>query len=287
MVGLYSFLLLVILIICYILYILPKKRIITIDSSGIAILILSLIVKTNISDINKNSYKSIFDDYIIKINSLNFNQRIFTKMKYFEEYFWSNLTQSNCFEYYKNILYIIDLIGNNKIKRLLYYILNNIFKLLLTFYKVYNDSINKEDFLSKVILLETIIKAYQISSIMNTDIKTVIKKMRLIRNLKIYDKNTKNIYITRQVRYPMVGSEVCPFINHIKKINKPDANLKYSILIFEKKYNLEMKQYLCNIHDSCILYKDKKGIIKHLEECEFWNDNDYWEKMYPLEKEII
>lgn len=239
MVGIYLFLLLVIFIICYILYILPKKIIVTIDSSGIAILFLSLIVKTNISDINKSSYKNIFDDYIIKINSLNFNQKIFTKMKYFEEYFWYNLTQSNCFKYYKIILYIIDLIGNNKIKGLLYYIFNNIFKLLLTFYKVYNDTINKEDFLSKVILLETIIKAYQISSIMNTDINTVINKMRLIRNLKIYDKNTKKIYITRQVRYPMVGSEVCPFINHIKKINKPDANLKYSILIFEKNIILK------------------------------------------------
>jgi hypothetical protein len=85
----------------------------------------------------------------------------------------------------------------------------------------------------------------------------------------------------------MIGSEVCPFINYVNKTSIKNNILKYSILVSEKNIVLESEQYICDIHKSCILYKDLNGTIKHLEECEFWYNENYWEKIHPQEKEII
>jgi hypothetical protein len=113
------------------------------------------------------------------------------------------------------------------------------------------------------------------------------KKLRIARNLPIIDKKTGQKIISRQVRYPLIGSEVCPFLNYVDKFLVPNINLRYSILIIEKMYVLEFQQYKCDIHDVCVLYKYSNGIIKHLEECEFWYNDKYWETIYPHEYEKI
>jgi len=122
---------------------------------------------------------------------------------------------------------------------------------------------------------------------MNVDLDTSIRRMRFIRNIPVIDQKTGTKKRTRQVRSPLVGSEVCPFINYVNKYPQPKANLKYSIMIIEKEITLEFVQVACVKHETCILFKDIAGIIKHLEECEFWYDPLYWEKKYPQEIEIL
>lgn len=71
--------------------ILPKKRKITNGSFGLGLIILSIFVKNNVSDINKNAYKDIFDNYILQSFSLNFEKKIFIKIEHLEEYdFWND-----------------------------------------------------------------------------------------------------------------------------------------------------------------------------------------------------
>ena len=111
--------------------------------------------------------------------------------------------------------------------------------------------------------------------------------MRFFRDLQIYDRKLKIKMITRQVKFPMIGSEICPFINYIKKSYISNNILNYSILIIEKDLVFEFKQYTCNRHVSCIYYQDKNGVIDHLENWNFWKDDDYWLKTYPIEKEVL
>ena len=40
--------------------------------------------------------------------------------------------------------------------------------------------------------------------------------------------------ISLSLRYPLIGTEICPFLNYIKKVPKLNTQIKYSILIIEK-----------------------------------------------------
>jgi hypothetical protein len=272
----------------YIINIFPKKRIVTVDSAGISIFIISLLINKNLSDINKIIYKEIFDKYIELSTFFNCKKE-FINMYDFEKIIWSHLTKSCCFEDYYKVSKLLSLVANGELNHFLSYTFINIHKLIISFYKIYKDSKTKEDFISKLVIFETLLKAYQVSLIMKIDLNIVIKRLRIVRNLKIFDKKNNKTIITRQVKYPMVGSEVCPFINYINIFPKTKINfhLNYSILIIKKDKLIKMEQYLCREHESCIVYKGKNNIIKHIEECKFWYNDKYWENKYPIEKEII
>lgn len=251
---------------------------------------ISFFTGKNISDTKKNKYEDIFDGYIKNLYNYNLEKKTFYNITEFRKDIWMNLTGSIYYKYNKYLVTFLLHIINTEYTRMLIFFCKNILyfiKLPLIFYYLRVDSLSKEDIISKIVLTDTLINAYQISLIMNTDINLVVKRIRLIRNIPIINKKTGKKMITRQVRFPMIGSEACPFINHIKKCNMLDTKLKYSIIIIEKKIVLEINQYECDIHKSCVLYKNINGIIKHLYECNFWNDDKYWENKYPQEKEIL
>lgn len=264
-----------------------NKRKITIDNIGFSIKLLSLFSDQNISNINKNIYKPFLD---ITIKRLHFfiknNKMKYDNMVDFEQNIWMELTKSNYFEYHKIIMNILIFIINKEYINLIKYVINKIHILPFIIFKVYMTTDNKEERITNLILSETFLKVYQVSCIMNVGMEIAIKKLRVARNIPIIDKVTGKKIITRQVKYPMVASEVCPFVNYINKC-KNFNNLLYSILIIEKNTVLIFEQYKCNDHDSCVLYKYINGDIKHLNECEFWYIDNYWELIYPNEKELI
>lgn len=267
----------------------PKKKVISIDNLGIIFNIISLFLNKHVSDINKNNYISTFDKIIKRIDLLNSKGNItFTEMNIFEMNIWKFLTQGKYYYSHKIFLNIVINIINKDYKIAFYYIFINIYRIPLIIYELYSDSLLiKEKFLANLGLLETIIKVYQISIIMNVSLETVIKRIRLFRNIPIIDKKTGKKMITRQVKYPMVGSEVCPYINYINKSQINNITLHYSVIIIEKDIMLGLEQYSCKYHKTCVVYKNKKGVIKHLEQCEFWYNEQYWKEKYPKEKELI
>lgn len=270
--------------------VIPKKKKITSGGAGFSIKLLSLLVNDSISDIKKSDYKQILDNLMDRLYIFNENPKIFNNMKDFENCFFHSLTKSIYYNYYKSIMYFLILIINKDYRKLIYYSFIKIFNMPFIIYRIYKDSSTKEELLTKIVMSDTFLNACQISLIMDVNLETTIKRMRLIRNIPIIDKNTGNKIITRQVKYPMIGSEVCPFINYVNKFKIENIKLKYSLLISEKNIVLEYKQYKCNFHESCILYKDLENNeqnIKHLEDCDFWNDDNYWKNKYPEEKEII
>lgn len=266
----------------------PKKKQITSGGAGFSIKLLSLLVNDSISDIKKNNYRQILDELMNQLYIFNESIKIFNDIKDFENTFFHFLTKSIYYDYYKSIMYFLILIINKDYKKLLFYSLKNIYKMPFIIYKICKDSSTKEELLTKIVMADTFLNACQISSIMKVNLETTIRKMRLVRNIPIIDKNTGIKMITRQVKYPMIGSEVCPFINYVNKFEIKNIKLKYSLLIIEKDIVLEYQQYKCNIHESCVLYKNlKNNKIEHLEDCNFWKDDNFWKNMYPEEKEII
>lgn len=265
----------------------PKKRIITTGAFGLALRLGSLLMKENISDVNKNYYNDILNLVLLRLSSFNNKKIYFDNMYTFQREFWIALTEANFYNDHKDLMEFLVYLSNAEYKKMIYYLIFKLFKFPLIIYRIYSSSSNGMEIITKLGLLETILKAYQVSSIMNVDLETSIRRMRFFRDIQIYDRKLKTKMITRQVRFPMVGSEVCPFINYVKKSCVSNNILNYSILIIEKNIVFEFKQYTCNEHISCIYYQDKNGIIDHLENWDFWKDDDYWLKTYPIEKEIL
>lgn len=241
----------------------------------------------NVSDIRKFDYNLIFDKIISKLDDFNLQDKNYYNMEDFESYFFKILTESDNYKIYKEITYYLTLIINKDYKKLIYCFIKNMYKFPISIYIILNESLSKEEMITKIIICDTFFKIYQISSIMKTDLYSTIKKTRIVRNIPIIDKISGKKIITRQVDFPMVGSEVCPFINYVKKVNVKNNILKYSILLIEKDIVIESFQYKCEDHISCVLYKNKKGKIDHLEKYDFWIDNIYWKRLYPYEKEYI
>lgn len=268
----------------------PKKKVISVDKLGIVFNLISLFLNEHVSDIHKNNYKNTFDNIIMRINLFNKDNKEFESLYIFENYIWKYLSQAKYYNSHKIFLNIVINIINGDLNIAFYYFIINIYKIPLIIYNIYKDSSSsKEKFLANLGLLETIVKAYQISLIMNVDLEIVIKKIRLFRNIPIFDKKSKNKMITRQVLYPMRGSEICPYMNYIKKSQIINVKLNYSVLIIKKNIMISLEQYSCKeCNDkSCVVYKGKKGIIKHLKDCNFWKDDNYWKNKYPKEREII
>lgn len=265
----------------------PKKRIITIGTLGLAFRLGSLLIEENISDVNKNYYNDILNLVTSRLLSFNNRKMCFDNMYTFQKEFWAVLTEGNFYNDHKELMEILVYLSNAEYKRLIYDLIFKLYKLPLIIYRIYTSSVNGIEIITKLGLIESLLKAYQVSSIMNVDLETSIRKMRFFRDLQIYDRKLKTKMITRQVRFPMVGSEVCPFINYVKKSYVSNNILNYSILIIEKNIVFEFKQYTCNEHMSCVYYQDKNGVIDHLENWNFWKDDDYWLKTYPIEKEIL
>lgn len=271
--------------ILFILFLIKIK--VKLDTLSLAFKILSLMINTDINNIKNVTYNYIFDKLLKRIQIFNNNDKNYFNINDFEKDFWITLANSKYFEYHKDIMDIIVSIINKNYQKILYLLFKQIFILPLIIYKVYKDSASRQEFIYKLLISESLTKAYQISSIMNVDLYTTIKRVRLSRNLPGIDKNTGLKMITRQVRFPMIGSNICPFINYVNKCEISNKKIKYSILIIEKNLVLDYQQYKCEIHESCVLYKYLNNSIKHLEECEFWKDDKYWETKYPKEKELI
>lgn len=264
-----------------------KKRVITTGTLGVALRIVSLLIDRNISDLNKNYYNDILDLVLLRLYSFKSKKKIFKNMNTFQNEFWNILTNCEFYDEHKDLLEILIYLTNSEYKKMIYNLILKLHKFPLIIYRIYFSSSNGIEIITKLALLETLIKAYQVSSIMNVDLETSIKKMRFFRNIQIYDRKLKIKMISRQVKFPMVGSEVCPFINYVKNCYISNNILKYSILIIEKNIVFEFKEYKCNEHISCIYYQDKNGIIDHLENWNFWKQDNYWLNIYPIEKEII
>lgn len=279
---------LTIIIIVYLIYrIFPKKRIITTGNLSIVFMCLSLLIGKNLSDVKKDQYNDINDKIIKQLYIFDNDKKEFTNINDFKKDFWISLTNGNYYEYHKAITIPLILILNNEYKKIFIFICKNILKLPWIIYKIYNDSLSKEEIISKLIITDVLSKSYQIALIMKIDLNIIIKRVRLVRNIPIIDRETGLKMLTRQVKFPMVGSEVCPFMSYVNKCNVFNTKLKYSIIIVEKKLLLEINQYRCDKHESCVLYKNKYDEINHLEECEFWKDDKYWERKYPNEREFV
>lgn len=229
---------------------------ITSGGAGFSKMLLSLLVNNSISDIKKGNYKQILDSLMDRLYIFNENPKIFNNMKDFENTFFQYLTKSIYYDYYKSIMYFLILIINKDYKKLMYYSFMNLFNMPFIIYKICKNSSTKEELLTKIVMSDTFLNACQISLIMNVNLETTIKRMRLIRNKMI----------TRQVKYPMIGTEVCPFINYLNKFEIKNTKLKYSLLISEKNIVLEYQQYKCDFHESCILYRNLE------------NNDNYWKK---------
>ena len=67
-------------------------------------------------------------------------------MENFREYFWKQLTKSNCFKHYNIIFHMLGYIANKEVKKL-YFICVNIFRLPISFYKTFKIFVSKEDFM--------------------------------------------------------------------------------------------------------------------------------------------
>lgn len=176
---------------------------------------------------------------------------------------------------------------NDNYKKGLIYFISNIYKIPYILYDLHKNSKSSKELTLNFALLENLGKAFQISSIMNTSLETVIKKVRLLRNIPMLDRQTGKVFITRQVRHPLVGAEVCPYINYVNKCQFINVEFKYSILVVEDKITHYAYEYKCDIHNSCVIYEDKNSIRKHLEEWDFWKEENYWKNKYPNEKEIV
>lgn len=263
-----------------------RKKKITTYGLGICFKLISLFIREDISNINKNAYNEILDKVINRLDIFNRNKKIYTRIDKFDEDFWKILTIKKNFISYKIVMEILVHLGNSDYKKFIICFLKYSYKLPYILYNIYINSDSNKEIITNLALLETLIKAFQISSIMNTELNIVIKRMRLIRNIPVTDEKG-NLMITRQARYPMVGSEVCPYLNYVKKCQFINVKLNYSILVIEKNIFHEFQEYLCNFHESCIVYKDKYGIINHLEKWDFWNIDGYWEIKYPNEKELL
>ena len=266
---------------------LPKKKIITTGPLGMALGLVSLLIEKNVSDINKNYYSDILNKVLLRLSIFNDKNLDFDNIYTFQKYFWITLTDGVFYDDHKNLAEILIYLTNSEYKKMIYALIFKLYKTPLIIYRIYTSSSNSVEIITKLFLLETLLKAYQVSSIMKVNLETSIKKMRFVRDIKIYDKKLKKNIITRQVRFPMTGSEVCPFINYVKKSHVSNNILNYSILIIEKNVLLEFKHFKCDKHTSCIYYQDKNGIIDHLENWDFWKYDDYWIKRYPIEREIL
>lgn len=266
----------------------PKKRFITIGVFGFVLKIVSILINNNISDIRNKDYKYILDITNIKLEHFSNNvKKKFNYKESFEKEFWEYITDGKYYNYHKEFVHLLLIIANGEYIKVIIYMTIRIYMLPFIIYKILSSSSSCTEVINKLVIIETLSKAYQISSITNTDLYTTIKKMRFVRNIKIYDNKNKLKLISRQVRLPMVGSEVCPFIKYIKKCNVSKQIINYSILIIEGEIFFTFKQVKCDQHKSCVFYKYKNKVIKHLEDCDFWIINNYWEIKYPLEKEII
>lgn len=253
--------------------------------TGVVVKLVSFFIGKNINNIKNIEYDNMFNELINKLYIFNNNNKEYENMLDFEKDIWEITTNGKYYKYYKKFTIIISYFINNEYKEGLIHIIQNIYILPFIVFYMYKDSENYINFIFKVATLETLPKALQISSIMDTKLETVIRRMRFGRNIIVKDINSGEIFITRQVRQPMIGSQTCPFIKYVKKtfIN---VKLNYSLLVIEKEHLLKVVDYKCNLHKRCIVYKDEKKIIKHLNECEFWYDDKYWERKYPKEKEL-
>jgi hypothetical protein len=284
----------IVIFICLLLYYLnnlskikyKEKNKKTSSGMGFSLKLVSFIAGENISDFNKNDYKKYLDKIINNLHRFNKDKRVFNDINNFTEYFWKFLTNKNNYISHVFIIDIVIFFVNNNYKGGIKYIIVNLYRIPYILYDLYKNINSSKELFTNIALLETLIKAFQISSIMNTDLYTVIKRMRLIRNIPIVDKKSGKKMITRQVRFPMIGSEVCPYINYVNKCEFINVELKYSILVVEDNVTHHFYEYNCEFHDACIVYRNKNYIEKHLEDFDFWKDDDYWKIIYPEEKEI-
>jgi hypothetical protein len=265
----------------------PKKKLVTIGAFGFVLKFISLLINRNISDIKISSYNDILDKLLINLDKFNKKRRVFVKIDEFEEIFWKTLTNGKYYNYHKELVDFLLPIANNDYKKASKYIFLKFYRLPFILYKIISSSSTYLEVINKLVLIETLTKAYQISSIMNVDLETSIKKMRLVRNIKIYDTKLKIRMISRQARSPMYGSEPCPFIKYVKKCKISKNIINYSILIIENNIFFTFSKIECKEHKSCIYYRDKNMITKHLDEWNFWKYDDYWINKYPHEREIL
>jgi len=206
----------------------------------------------------------------------------------FEKYLWETMTGGKCYKSFKIFMETLIFLINKDYKKCLKNVMMYNVYLFKVIYDMMKSSTDSLDLMSKMALTTTLNHAYQVSNITGVGLDETIRRLRIGRNIPIVDKKTKEKKISRQVRYPLVGSEVCPFTNYVKVFEiKPKLKFNYSIIVIEKPLALEVKEYECEKHESCVMFKDMEGNIKHLDECEFWTDDQYWIRMYPHEVELV
>jgi len=203
----------------------------------------------------------------------------------FEKYFWETLTEGKTYNSFKTFNSTVNHIVNYEYGKFVFRFLKLNVLWVKICYDLFKSSKDNLDFMIKFALTATLNHAYQVSEITGVSIDESIRRLRIARNIPIKDKTTKQRKTSRQARYPLIGSEVCPFTNYVKAFDdaKPKLKLNYSIMVIEKSCILDVEKYECDKHESCVLFKDLRGNIKHLDECEFWTDDQYWIKKYPTE----
>jgi len=223
-------------------------------------------------------------------NASHFNENHleFDNPRLFEQHFWETLTRGKKYDSFKTLVNALTHLINMEYRKFFWMLMKLNFFCFKIVYDVLKTSNDNLDFTVKLALTTTLNHAYQVSNITGVSIDETIKRLRILRNIQIVDKKTKEKKMTRQVRYPLVASEVCPFTNYVKEFEvKPKLKFNYSIMVIEKPTIMVIEKYECDKHDSCVVYKDMDGIIKHLDECEFWTDDQYWIRKYPKETEVI
>eukprot|EP01061_Rhynchopus_euleeides_P045003 TRINITY_DN7951_c0_g1_i1.p1 TRINITY_DN7951_c0_g1~~TRINITY_DN7951_c0_g1_i1.p1 ORF type:complete len:621 (+),score=267.02 TRINITY_DN7951_c0_g1_i1:72-1934(+) len=262
-----------------------KKKFATGGVPGIVSTVVSwMLLDGHVADMKARSFDILLEEIVENISTLEAEGRSYGSLAEFKEDFWKTAMGSKHYESHAVFVDVGSRFFDGEFSSGTKVFLRNFFAWPRHLANIKNDSTTSRETIVKLVMAKTVTDAYAVCiATGNSDLLDVAKRMRFVRNIPIRADDPNVTIVSRQVREPFVGGEVCPFMKYVCDVQPHNVTLRFGLLVREKERLLEVVEREAGEP----LFEDMSGSVMPLVECPFWQDEDYWLQKYPLERDVF